>query len=239
MISPYPPGRSCRRRAPRRVGRVRLHENASSRGERVIMTGRPDSSDHAVSSSPPKSSPKAILKSSPAGARSVAESIRGYGRLVAGSSFAVSRSSRSRSSLQRRATRPTARRRTPQRPPRAGRRSAPPGVPPARPSRIHQVAAGVFDFSARNVRAEAVDLAERCGGRLEVELAGLRQVTPCRRRVGREQRRGALARRRVRIGSRCRRSCGCREVADPEQQLVTHPHHPRAGASSAARGGGC
>ena len=89
---------------------------------------------------------------------------------------------------------------------------------------LHEVPAGLRLLRTEG-RAEAVDLAVRGGGGLEVELPGLREVRRVAEVVGLEQRGGSLARRRrqdrrvdVHVVALVE------ELADAERQLVAHPH---------------
>ena len=88
---------------------------------------------------------------------------------------------------------------------------------------LHQVAAGLRLLGPEG-RAEAVDLAERRGRRLEVELAGLREVGLVAEVVGLEQRRGALAGRRGEDRRVDQREVALvEEVADRLLDLAAHP----------------
>ena len=103
---------------------------------------------------------------------------------------------------------------------------------------LHQVAAGLRLLGPEG-RAEAVDLAERRGGRLEVELARLAQVGLVAEVVGLEEGRGALAGRRGQDRRVDQDEVALvEEVADRLLDLAAHPQRGALARWSAARGGG-
>ncbi len=88
---------------------------------------------------------------------------------------------------------------------------------------LHQVAPGLGLLGAEG-GAEAVDLAEGRGGRLQVELAGLGEVRLVAEVVGLEERRGPLAGGGSEDGRVDEREVALvEEVADPLLDLAPHP----------------